>query len=84
MLLEEGADCNVLNDHGQSVIAGAVFKGWDEVVRVLMEGGAELEKGQPNAVESARMFRRVGCLRLFGFGDEAGEVERSMPEQSTV
>lgn len=41
MLLEEGADPNILNGKGQSVIAGAVFKGWDEVV-VLLEGGADV------------------------------------------
>ena len=66
MLLEIGADANVLNDRGQSIIAGAVFKGYDEVVKVLFEKGADATKGHPNAVDSARMFKREDCLRLFG------------------
>jgi len=66
MLLEKGADVDAINDRGQSPIAGAVFKGSDEVVRVLKEGGADLGAGQPNAVDAARMFKREECLRIFG------------------
>ncbi|KAK4501986.1 hypothetical protein PRZ48_007797 [Zasmidium cellare] len=67
MLLDKGADANVLNERGQSPVAGAVFKGYEEVVRVLVESGrVDLEAGQPNAVEAARMFRREGMLGLFG------------------
>ncbi|KAK3679903.1 hypothetical protein LTR78_000280 [Recurvomyces mirabilis] len=69
MLLEAGADVDALNERGQSPIAGAVFKGFEEaggVVEVLVKAGADLRTGQPNAVDSARMFRREGCLRLFG------------------
>ena len=66
MLLEIGADANALNDRGQSIIAGAVFKGYDEVVRVLFEKGADVSKGHPNAVDSAKMFKREECLRIFG------------------
>lgn len=72
MLLDTGADANVLNDRGQSPVAGAVFKGYDEVVRVLVKGGADVWAGQPSAVECARMFKRRGCLELFGV--EEGEV----------
>ncbi|KAF1834442.1 ankyrin [Decorospora gaudefroyi] len=71
MLLEHGADANVLNGRGQSPIAGAVFKGFEEVVRVLFEGGADVGLGRPSAVECARMFRREGCLEMFGV--EMGE-----------
>jgi hypothetical protein len=53
------------------VIAGAVFKGYDEVVKVLFEGGADVQMGQPNAVDCARMFKKDGVLRLFGV--ELGE-----------
>ena len=67
MLLEKGADVNCLNDRGQSPIAGAVFKGSDEVVRVLFdEGKADIRAGHPNAVDSARMFRKDDYLTLFG------------------
>lgn len=66
MLMSMGADPNVANDRGQSPIAGAVFKGYDDVVKVLFEGGAEIRGGQPSAVDCARMFKREGLLRLFG------------------
>ncbi|KAH9025449.1 ankyrin [Lactarius pseudohatsudake] len=51
-----GADPNRLNDRGQAPIAGAVFKRKDEVVRVLMEVGADPRAGEPNAIASARML----------------------------
>lgn len=70
MLLQRGADPNVLNDRGQSPIAGAVFKGEDEVVKALFEGmngrKADIRAGQPNAVDSARMFKKEDYLTLFG------------------
>lgn len=72
MLLDNGADANVLNARGQSPIAGAVFKGYDEVVRVLFEGGANVGAGQPNAVDCARMFKRDVCLELFGVEEGEG------------
>jgi ankyrin repeat protein len=72
MLLSNGADANVLNGRGQSPIAGAVFKGYDEVVRALYEGGADIRLGHPNAVDCARMFKRGGCLKLFGVEEGEG------------
>ncbi|KAL1302905.1 hypothetical protein AAFC00_003230 [Neodothiora populina] len=67
MLLEKGADPNTLNDRGQSPLAGAVFKGSDEVVKVLFEQGkADIFAGQPNAVDSAMMFKKEDYLTLFG------------------
>ncbi|KAK5137768.1 hypothetical protein LTR08_007340 [Meristemomyces frigidus] len=80
MLLEKGADVNVLNDRGQSPIAGAVFKGYDEVVRVLVGGGADPRAGQPNAVESAMMFKREDCMRMFDIGEaEREEIAQRLP-----
>ena len=68
MLLEHGADANGLNDRGQSPLAGAVFKGFEEVVKVLVEKGkADVEAGQPNAVECGLMFKRDLCLDIMGF-----------------
>lgn len=72
-LLERRADPNVLNDRGQSPLAGAVFKGYDEVVGVLVEGGADPRLGTPNAVDSARMFKKEAYLELFGVSRDDGE-----------
>lgn len=70
MLLDKGADPNVLNDRGQSPIAGAVFKGSDDVVRLLFERKADVYVGQPNAVDSAHMFRKEDYLTLFGVAQQ--------------
>jgi ankyrin repeat protein len=72
MLLENGADPNVLNARGQSPIAGAVFKGYDDVVRVLYEGEADIMLGHPNAVDCAKMFKRASCLKLFSVEEGEG------------
>jgi uncharacterized protein len=66
MLLAKGADPNALNDRGQSPLAGAVFKSWDEVVKALHESGADIRAGHPNAVDSAKMFKKEAYLKLFG------------------
>ena len=66
MLLDKGADPNALNDRGQSILAGAVFKGYSDIVPLLFERGADKSLGGPTAVETARMFRRDDFLRLFG------------------
>jgi len=71
MLIEKGADVNVLNERGQSPIAGAVFKGYDDIVKAMVEKGADVYAGQPNAVDSARMFKREECLRMFGVEEGA-------------
>ncbi|KAF1346195.1 ankyrin repeat-containing domain protein [Delphinella strobiligena] len=73
LLLEKGANPNTLNDRGQSPLAGAVFKGSDDVVKVLFEQGkADIYHGQPNAVDSAVMFKKEDYLSLFGVRREPG------------
>jgi uncharacterized protein len=74
MLLEKGADTNVLNERGQSPIAGAVFKGYDDIVKAMFDKGADIRAGQPNAVDSAHMFRREECLRMFGITEDGSEA----------
>lgn len=75
VLIEKGADVDAINDRGQSPIAGAVFKGYDEVVRLLVnEGKADIRAGQPNAVQAAQMFKREECLRILGVDEEGNEV----------
>jgi ankyrin repeat protein len=65
-LLARGADADRANDRGQTPLAGAVFKGEQEVIRVLLEGGADPAAGTPSAVDTARMFGRTELLDLFG------------------
>lgn len=57
-----GADVNLLNDRGQSPLAGAIFKKEDAVIDALLAAGADPSAGQPNALDSARMFGREDLL----------------------
>jgi ankyrin repeat protein len=66
LLLSKNADTNVLNGRGQSPIAGAVFKGYDEIVKLLVDHGADVRLGQPNAVDCAKMFKREEALKIMG------------------
>ena len=43
-------------------MAGALFKGEDEVVRGLVEAGADLDAGTPTAHQAAQMFERTDLL----------------------
>lgn len=61
-LLERGADPDRRNARDQSPIAGALFKGEDEVVAVLREAGADLDTGTPTARAAAVMFGREHLL----------------------
>lgn len=70
LLLTKNADTNVLNARGQSPIAGAVFKGYDEIVKLLVKGGADIRLGQPNAVDCAKLFKRAEALRIMGMEEE--------------
>ena len=69
-LLARGADGNRTNDQGQSPLAGAVFKGHDEVVRVLVDGGADPRSGTPTAIQTARMFKKDELLKVMGATEE--------------
>jgi len=66
MLLEKGADPDLLNDRGQSPLSGAIFKDYPEVVEALYRGNATISAGHPNAVDCARMFKKDNYLSLFG------------------
>lgn len=55
-LAARGADVNQANDRGQTPLAGAVFKRHDEVVKALIEAGADPDAGAPTARDTARMF----------------------------
>ncbi|KAF2092075.1 ankyrin [Saccharata proteae CBS 121410] len=65
-LIGKGADVNAVNGRGQSPLAGAVFKGHEGVVGALVEAGADAEKGQPNAKDTAVMFKKEEWFGLLG------------------
>lgn len=57
-LADRGADVNRLNANNQAPLAGAVFKNESEVIRVLIEHGADVDAGTPSARATAQMFGR--------------------------
>jgi uncharacterized protein len=61
-LLDLGADPDLRNDRNQAPIAGALFKGADDVVAVLVEAGADLDAGTPSPRAAATMFGREHLL----------------------
>jgi ankyrin repeat protein len=86
-LISRGADPNRLNDLGQSMVAGAVFKAHDDVVHALINAGANPRLGTPNAIQTAHMFGRKDLMEVLGTkeGDVGMEVPTppsSMPARS--
>ena len=71
-LVERGADPNRLNGRGQAPLAGAVFKREDEVVRVLMEAGADPWAGEPNAISCAQIFGRTDLFEVLKWREGVG------------
>jgi ankyrin repeat protein len=63
VLVARGALVDALNDRGQSPLAGAVFKGEDDVVAALLEAGADPDAGRPSARATAEMFERPDLIR---------------------
>ena len=57
-LADLAADVDRVNDRGQSPLAGAVFKGEQEVVAALLAAGADPDAGTPTARQTAEMFGR--------------------------
>ena len=57
-LAERGADVNRLNGKNQAPLAGAIFKDEADVIRVLIEHGADPDAGTPSARATAQMFGR--------------------------
>jgi ankyrin repeat protein len=61
-LVGRGADVDRRNGRDQSPVAGALFKGEDSVVRILVDAGADLDAGTPTARAAATMFGREDLL----------------------
>lgn len=88
LLLSKSSDPNVTNDRGQTPIAGAVFKGYEDVVKALVEGGADANTGQPSAVNAARMFRRTEMFEVLGVTEDManepmpGQIPQGQPQHN--
>ncbi len=78
-LISRGADVNMVNDRGQSPLAGAVFKGYDKVVEVLKNAGADPRTGTPTAIQTARMFNKKEILKVLGATDADMEDRVPLP-----
>lgn len=61
-LIGRGADVDLRNGRDQSPIAGAVFKGEEEIVLALRDAGADLDAGTPSARAAAEMFGKTTLL----------------------
>lgn len=57
-LIERGADVDKTNDRNQTPLAGVIFKKEDAIVDVLLDAGANPQAGQPNSIDTAKMFGR--------------------------
>lgn len=83
----DAADPNQLNGRGQSIVAGAVFKGADDVVRALIAHGADPLAGHPSAEDTAKMFNKwaddgdtKGLKDLFENAPGRGRGAREAPD----
>ncbi|MFD7972907.1 ankyrin repeat domain-containing protein [Streptomyces clavifer] len=61
-LLDRGANPDLRNARDQAPLAGALFKGEDEIVALLRAAGADLDAGTPSARAAAAMFGREHLL----------------------
>jgi ankyrin repeat protein len=81
-LISRGADPNRLNDLGQSIVAGAVFKAYNDIVHALVDAGANPRLGTPNAIQAAHMFGRKDLMETLGTKEGDVGIEVPTPPSS--
>ncbi|GAA3796664.1 hypothetical protein GCM10022226_15010 [Sphaerisporangium flaviroseum] len=64
--LSRRADSGRANDRGQTPLAVAVFGKQPEVVRALLDAGADPAEGAPSAIDTAQMFGHAEFLIWVG------------------
>jgi ankyrin repeat protein len=75
MLLHKGFRPNNHMDKGLSPLGAAVVNGYDDVVKVLLDGGASIDHGQPSAIHCAVLLKRYSILKLFEQKKVKNEIE---------
>ncbi|ERF75971.1 hypothetical protein EPUS_01337 [Endocarpon pusillum Z07020] len=89
LLIRHGADPNTLNDRGQSPLAGAVFKNEEEIIKALLEGGADPTIGEPSALDATKIFRQERFEGMFKeqiekLGDSGGMTRNGNGEGNGI
>ncbi|WP_257160313.1 ankyrin repeat domain-containing protein [Corynebacterium cystitidis] len=64
-LINAGADVNKPNNRGQTPLAGVIFKKEEAIIDDLLAAGADPLAGQPNSIDTARMFGREDLVEKF-------------------
>lgn len=66
LLLEAGADTEIVNDRGQTALGAAAFRGDASIVQSLLRHGAQVDSppGGRTAFMIAAMFNRVEIMQL--------------------
>lgn len=67
-LLARDADPEIMNERGQTPLAGAVFRSHLDVVRVLVDAGADPDNGSPTARDTATFFDLPDSLAIIEAG----------------
>ena len=78
-LIARGADINRPNDRGQSPLAGVIFKGYNEVAKLLKDSGADPRLGTPTAIQTARLFNKTELLDMLGATETDMQEDLPLP-----
>ena len=79
LLIERGADVNVVGENGWTALHGAAYNGADEIARLLLENGAELD-----ALDVFQQTPWSIAEGLIGAGIDNFEVKAFGPHPSTA
>jgi len=75
LCLKGGTDMNAKDSRGQTALHGAAQKGWDQVVKYLVDHGAKLDAKDNKGLTPLDAAK--GLLGGFGFDNTTGELHES-------